>query len=376
MGELVALETKNTEEHKSNSEEDCIDFAAATTATLGVPSPCLSRARSFDDSPPPCPVSVDQKGRKGDWEEEAELLRALKLSAAELPTSADESLSGNIHESDRSVNSDESVHLKSNGSGFCADALEGDFGDERQIFHQPEPFISQDCIALSSGNDDVISSETISMENGYSSSKIDAGIHLEQLTNKESGENLISTDLIQNIRPNMLVQKQREPSFFLSKDSSAAYKHHIHGPEGDQQLQQACLLDTSTSEGHCETADNIDDCETVVSSGPPAPNTDSDVLSDRSQHTDVPKSVTSSLDGSEPIYEGEECILDSGPTIFENREPMYEGEMVLAEQADKGAGDGCDIPPEDEITQKEGKQLLYINEDDGISFSLVLDTTS
>ncbi|MQK89928.1 DUF544 domain-containing protein, partial [Escherichia coli] len=51
-GELVSLETLNTEvQRKSNLEEDCVDFVAATTAALGVPSPSLSKARSFDDSP-------------------------------------------------------------------------------------------------------------------------------------------------------------------------------------------------------------------------------------------------------------------------------------------------------------------------------------
>lgn len=75
MGELVSLDTQNMEtEHKKTSEDDDVDFAAATTAALGVPSPCLSRGRSFDDSP----VSITDRhtARKGDIEEEAELLKA------------------------------------------------------------------------------------------------------------------------------------------------------------------------------------------------------------------------------------------------------------------------------------------------------------
>ncbi|GLT66427.1 hypothetical protein SLA2020_387920 [Shorea laevis] len=62
-GELVALETRNVEGAcKDIPEEDCVDFAAATTATLGVPSPCLSQATSFDESPRS--VSDHQKVRK------------------------------------------------------------------------------------------------------------------------------------------------------------------------------------------------------------------------------------------------------------------------------------------------------------------------
>ncbi|XP_042488104.1 ubiquitin carboxyl-terminal hydrolase MIY1-like [Macadamia integrifolia] len=36
---------------------------------------------------------------------------------------------------------------------------------------------------------------------------------------------------------------------------------------------------------------------------------------------------------------------------------MYEGEMVLAEQADQGAGDGSDLQPRDEITQQKGELI-------------------
>ncbi|XP_075505837.1 uncharacterized protein LOC142542855 isoform X2 [Primulina tabacum] len=60
---------------KGDIEEDSVDFVAATTATLGVPSPCLSRGQSFNNSP--------HRSKKGDIEEEAELLRVLKLSEAE-----------------------------------------------------------------------------------------------------------------------------------------------------------------------------------------------------------------------------------------------------------------------------------------------------
>jgi hypothetical protein len=79
MGELVALETQNVEaQGDQNPGEDSVDFAAATTAVLGVPSPCLSKTRSFDDSPPA--AAELRRMRKGDLEEETELLQALQLS--------------------------------------------------------------------------------------------------------------------------------------------------------------------------------------------------------------------------------------------------------------------------------------------------------
>ncbi|KAF9605606.1 hypothetical protein IFM89_017949 [Coptis chinensis] len=46
-------------------------------------------------------------------------------------------------------------------------------------------------------------------------------------------------------------------------------------------------------------------------------------------HMDVHKSDTSSPDGSEPIYEGEDRILHSGLLSYQNQEPMYEGEGKL-----------------------------------------------
>ncbi|KAG2331487.1 hypothetical protein Bca4012_018946 [Brassica carinata] len=53
VGELVALETHNVESQGyQNPGDDSVDFAAVATAALGVPSPCLSKTRSFDDSPP------------------------------------------------------------------------------------------------------------------------------------------------------------------------------------------------------------------------------------------------------------------------------------------------------------------------------------
>ncbi|GFP86497.1 protein fam63a, partial [Phtheirospermum japonicum] len=65
MEELVSLETQAMDSEMKNDPDDDVDFAAATTAALGVPTPCLSRAR------------------KGDIEEETELSRVLKLSESE-----------------------------------------------------------------------------------------------------------------------------------------------------------------------------------------------------------------------------------------------------------------------------------------------------
>ncbi|XP_010272599.1 PREDICTED: ubiquitin carboxyl-terminal hydrolase MINDY-1 isoform X2 [Nelumbo nucifera] len=275
VGELVSLEARNTEEeHKSSPEEDCIDFSAATTATLGVPSPCLSRVRSFDDSP--SYLSGNQKIRKGDMEEEAELLRALKLSEAELATSMGESL-----------------------------------------------------LADASGSN-------------------------MPLNNKEPGGHFASSEIVGNVTDEASVQNHSKPIRLLDSNSSSACNDHVPIDREKQQIQQTGAQDTSTSEVCCEPADQSG-CKTTLFSSPFATNLVSDVSIGGIKHMDEPKGATSSLDGSEPIYEGEECILDSGLKLYQNREPMYEGEMVLAEQADKAGGvEQC---PENEITEQKGELI-------------------
>ena len=51
MENTVALDASKTQEFPTRVvEEDSIDFASTTTANLGVPSPSLSRGRSFEVS--------------------------------------------------------------------------------------------------------------------------------------------------------------------------------------------------------------------------------------------------------------------------------------------------------------------------------------
>ncbi|XP_010272598.1 PREDICTED: ubiquitin carboxyl-terminal hydrolase MINDY-1 isoform X1 [Nelumbo nucifera] len=351
VGELVSLEARNTEEeHKSSPEEDCIDFSAATTATLGVPSPCLSRVRSFDDSP--SYLSGNQKIRKGDMEEEAELLRALKLSEAELATSMGESLLADASGSNMPVSSDENEHLKMNASQALENTFSGCIGDESKILHQPEQAASWNCSASGSCNINLIAFENISSETNHSF--FDDGANLDQLNNKEPGGHFASSEIVGNVTDEASVQNHSKPIRLLDSNSSSACNDHVPIDREKQQIQQTGAQDTSTSEVCCEPADQSG-CKTTLFSSPFATNLVSDVSIGGIKHMDEPKGATSSLDGSEPIYEGEECILDSGLKLYQNREPMYEGEMVLAEQADKAGGvEQC---PENEITEQKGELI-------------------
>ncbi|KAA8522327.1 hypothetical protein F0562_013312 [Nyssa sinensis] len=351
MGELVSLETRDMEgEHKKNSEEDCIDFVAATTAALGVPSPCLSRGRSFDDSPQS--VSDDNKARKGDLEEEAELLRVLKLSEVELPASVDDTLAVNTNEQNLATCPKESAYLKKSEAVGLVETVKVHIGDESQMSHLQEPSMPNNCNALSNYNNDLVTSDIVAGEVVCSSSQTDQGNHNDQSTSEKSGECIICKDVEKAI-VDVLVQNENAPIDSSGPHPASACENRMNNSGGNELVENL-----STSKAGKDGAEDIQSCcDTTEFSILSAPNTDSDSSSGRRQHTDIPEAFTSSVDSSEPIYEGEECILDSGTTIYEDREPMYEGEVVLAEQVDKSTRDAYDASAKDELTPKQGELI-------------------
>ncbi|XP_028060458.1 uncharacterized protein LOC114264048 isoform X3 [Camellia sinensis] len=350
MEELVALETRNMEgEQKKNSEEDSIDFAAATTATLGVPSPCLSRGISFDDSL--LAVADHHKVRKGDMEEEEELLRALKMSEDELPTSVNDSPPVNTSGQNMSVSSNESAYLKNSEPVVPVETLEGYSEAENQKSFLLDLSLSHDCSALSNSSNEVITHEAVPREAGCA--KNDQVSDIDQSTSDESGKCVKSKDIVEKSSVDVLVQNEIAPSDSFGQDTSSACENHMLESRGDEESQKQS---TSTSDMHVPE-DNKHGCDTAELSSLSAPGADLDSSSGRRQHTDVPDAFTSSAEGSEPIYEGEECILESRTTIYEDREPMYEGEVVLAEQVDKGTGDAYDARSKDEISPRQGELI-------------------
>lgn len=89
--ELVGLETTFVgTEHENSPEEDSVDFIAATSATLGVSSPGLSRGLSFDVSTSSVSVSEPNKGKKAEHEKEVEVLRTLKMSEVDFSNSSED----------------------------------------------------------------------------------------------------------------------------------------------------------------------------------------------------------------------------------------------------------------------------------------------
>lgn len=334
MGELVSLDTQNMEtEHKKSSEDDDVDFAAATTAALGVPSPCLSRGRSFDDSP--VSITDHHPARKGDIEEEVELLKALQLSKAEIATSS--------VETDVLNSLGETANLKCPEPVVLNKTSEVNAIETRPVL-QHEALISTEELVSNineiSGDGKPNSFQLASKAAVSSSLKIDQETPTQDLGNAK-----------------LLAENESLPLESGQVSSSACEKHeHLSGGMNDIQRPVIIAGDGSTAEPNQVGRGAFDSSSSSIPSAAPGSS------GGRQHDTDEPDTFDSSIDGDEPIYEGEDCILESATTSYQSREPMYEGEVVLAEQVNVGSRDVPETIVKDEITQKEGEKLFCINE--------------
>ncbi|KAL6006801.1 hypothetical protein ACLOJK_032296 [Asimina triloba] len=360
IGELVSLETRHEEEDKHVLEEDSVDFAAATTAALGVPSPCLSRGRSFEDSPVSVSsITSNQKVRKGDVEEEEELMRVLQLSKADVPPSPQLDDLSYLNQSSLPASSEERVHQQFSNSGDFTDNSQSPTHIECQRLNQIELNASKDMSECSNCDSSGLPSSSTSIEPSVSLLTTTTA-SLEQSKISESATSGNNSEII---RDDVMIQNQPETFLFPDRDVSIAsctFRDQMSGRQGDQIMLHAGSKETSLSFDHLKPADNLG-YEPKVSSAHGEPSADSDSF-EGVLHTDVSEGMASSMDGSEPIYEGEERILDVGLSTFENREPMYEGEIVLAVQAD-----GINA---DEDAQQKCKGPLSINAEQGIQFRI------
>ncbi|XP_056174346.1 uncharacterized protein LOC115693322 [Syzygium oleosum] len=347
MGELVALDTRMMDqEHKEDSGEDCVDFAAAATAALGVPSPSLSKVSSFDGSPRS--VSDTQISRKGDVEEEAELMRVLKLSEAEGANSSINSLIAGNGTCNISSNFDEGSCPQKFVHADALGRLQDSSGVEN-ISCQPKPPLMVADMTLIDENYPVIA-RTCLGEVGPPSLKTDVADHIHQSKHAETGVAAIQDDLIDLRDVDTSVQVEKASVLSPIKldgtmDESSSLSLLVN--------EKVEILASPVYT--VEAADRQTGCDAAKFLRVSVPNVDSDSSGGKLQHADIAEPFTPSIDGSEPIYEGEECILDSGTAACEDREPIYEGEVVLAKQADKAIVDAYDVSSKDEMTPQQGE---------------------
>ncbi|KAG1359071.1 putative ubiquitin carboxyl-terminal hydrolase MINDY-1 [Cocos nucifera] len=161
---------------------------------------------------------------------------------------------------------------------------------------------------------------------------------------------------MENVRTHMLLQNVSPPLQSTDEDGSnrcCTNEDLMIASREDQSVGQTCTEHISTSQIHDKPSDNLIDCNSAVFSGPVAHCSDFFSSNDREELSNVSEVVSSSLEGSEPIYEGEEHILESGLSTAQNREPVYEGEVVLAEQADKTEEDNCSTNLKDEVARHQ-----------------------
>ncbi|KAH9620402.1 hypothetical protein KSS87_015240 [Heliosperma pusillum] len=317
MSDLVALEARKMEsEGKDKVDEDCIDFAAATTATLGVPSPNLSRAKSLDDSPRS--TADQQSPRKGDIEEEEVLLRVLRMSENEIPTNVASTSAENV-----SLLSDENLNvIKSTSANDVNVSKEHDHDETSNLYPSGN---SVNSASLEDHDATLIMKDNQERQN-------------DQLISAQPFEDSSSNDLptcpfdvqiSQEDAPSLPPVEAKVPCQNIENLSSSVqgFAEELHKQNGEEKGAPV--------------------------EGPAG----SESSSGRTQSTEAVESFTPSLAGSEPMYEGEECILDASKSIYENREPVYEGEVVLAEQADKGTGDAFDGSSKDSMTLRQGEHI-------------------
>lgn len=395
MGDLVGLETvTGGSEDKKRPEEDSVDFVAATTATLGVPSPGLSRGLSFDDSTGS--VSDLKKARKGDLEEEAELLRAMKISEVDIPNSSkDVSLDstdarkGDLEEAAellRAMKLSE-ANFPNSSRDVCSDSSDEQnvsaISNENVNLIKSEPVVvgveirksGQQEPSISDNSNDLITFETLAVKHDCLSSENDQKILNSQLSCEERGAWNAIEDVGEKTSSDFLNLQEAAVSDPLEPDLLSTAASSTIKSEGTKQIQDESVKhvqDESVKLVQDESVSKRNVQEENNQNAPEALNTpcstvdaELDASGKSTQTRDVYETVTPTGDSTEPIYAGEECILKPDTNSYEDREPVYEGEVVIAEQVDVNSKNASDVACKNEITPQQGK-YLFMNIEVGI----------
>uniref|UniRef100_A0A0D6QZZ5 MINDY deubiquitinase domain-containing protein n=1 Tax=Araucaria cunninghamii TaxID=56994 RepID=A0A0D6QZZ5_ARACU len=323
---LVALNERKTQELKSRvTEEDSVDFVAATTAALGVPSPSLSRGKSFEDSS----VSTPREN-KGRLEEDEELKKALYLSTVDSDVSLLDIKNLSVSATSHPYVGTERLPCESLSSPSEVNTQNAD-----QFNYTSEAKREDGNIAVENGSRG--GSVSCSNELNDLSAKVLDKVHTEQLLmNRTEGDcdkskNLKDGEVTKNanVDPQLLSSESSDVSPELHSDLSNI-DETSHGQQ--VMVKSSCQWGSINSDLGKPVEGSVEE-ENVV--GTDAISQWEVPLSEnKKEPIDNSEDVNSSLEGSEPLYEGEE-LVDSVPPVYESREPLYEGEVVLAEQADR-----------------------------------------
>ncbi|XP_024401100.1 uncharacterized protein [Physcomitrium patens] len=373
---LVALQARRMAESSDLSvEEPTVDFAAATTATLGVPTPLpremWSSEISFEDvtnelNQEESKQSPLDRQRKGDDEEAAMLLQALQLSRNEgfrdvgLISTEDNTLSKS--DLDRHLN-DNGNFSPLSGTSICSgghlitpleeldmpvEVAEIGAREENSVTREPgvstenKSHFPVDVVGVAS--DQGIMKENVD-EKGYiitpelsSSSIFTLGVDVDRPVNllDVGGDNFGNQNDTSLIDPGLNVDKHSDVVNPSAKMTSPLDLNVSDGQADFPNLGRVDLNDLN-AEG---SSDKVE--KEIVVSPTVAEQQHTHVLSfGPASHSSSRSFGSSGLEDEEPLYEGEDDFANLGSSNQGDSEPLYEGEVVLAELAS-----GSDHDPE------------------------------
>lgn len=336
VGELVALETRPSVICENNLEEDSIDFVASTAATLGIPHPSLSACRSFSNSSDA--THYDKIRGKGDLEEEAELLEALKLSTSDVSKPIDESSIQDTHRryfnTHDSATQSEALHVKPD-DGFVT-STQTNLLDSQ---------VSESLSVNAAVSGHVMENDNQSSGGGVGGVYVENSMYEQPVRLQTSTDMKVTVTSFNETSSSLFTPVSDEQITVQSDDNGMDEKQEIHASSGPS------LVNNIFSENNPNTIENsiIDDLTSFSFHPIPTSHSDStEVMRDNLED------ANSTSESTEPIYEGEECIIDSGHSIYENREPVYEGEVVLAHQIFRHSG-SVDIHMKRETSQSQSQ---------------------
>lgn len=277
---------------------------------------------------------MDQRKGKGDREEEEELMRILNLSRAEVPSSSSEAISVVPDSSDGTTTFAFEVSTNSSVQHNVDDSESFDFSDKTMPL---------ECDAACDCKADVLQTQVVSVD--------DDALPLDgnSRSNDDQGNSVISCSSISNVLSKSINQVPVTGSTKADdSDGSITYTY----PSGDN--LSSSREDSLISQFQNATVDDAKRCvpEDLINSA--AQHSNFQPPLEKKELLDVAELV-SSLAIGEPIYEGEDHILDSTLSAYEDREPIYEGEMVLTEQATIAGDDAGSIPSNDQVTERQCK---------------------
>ncbi|XP_020585367.1 uncharacterized protein LOC110028017 [Phalaenopsis equestris] len=336
-GDLVSFEAgKSDIENKKLSHNDSVDFVAATTATLGVPSPSLSRSISFDYCQESLPA--DQRKGKGDKEEEEELMRILNLSRADVLSPSD-SIPAVPHSPDGTT----PFAFENSSVSSVQHSV-----DDSENFDLSDKTVPLECDGSSDCNNNILHNHVILGDDDALPFNGNCGSNAEQRNPVVSVYSSISSDMKNNINEVPLIWSTEADV----SDGSSTYKEGacLSGDNRSPLLTSA--EDSVTPQLQKTTDDGAKHCvpKDLVDSAAQHPNFQPSL--ETKEPLDVAE-VVCSLSIGEPIYEGEDHIIESRLSDYEDQEPIYEGEMVLAEQAMIAGEEASSIHLNDQVTGRQ-----------------------